>query len=335
MNILHVTSTDPAGSVINLVDAINHHTKHRARLITTARINTYNFRPDISDIFDCGDEIEALLKQADVIHLHKVDEEFEIKVPLPKNGLTRTFKMKDYMTKSNKIIYHVHGHPYERERTSECAENYKMRGGKVLASTPDLEEMFGAYYENVSYFPNCVPINDVRYLPRATDEMVLIANGERKLIVGQTPTNSVLKDVRIIQDVISRLGKTYPVIYLKVMQVEQDTALRHKRNMHVVFDHMQGYYGLSSLEGLSMGKPTIAGLSDYCVKAISDFFCVEGSSLPWLRVLTSEELETTLVSFLTDEARRLELGRQSRKFMEAVWSDKAIGRRLAGVYESL
>ena len=119
------------------------------------------------------------------------------------------------------------------------------------------------------------------------------------------------------------------------MQVEQDTALRHKRNMHVVFDHMQGYYGLSSLEGLSMGKPTIAGLSDYCVKAISDFFCVEGSSLPWLRVLTSEELETTLVSFLTDEARRLELGRQSRKFMEAVWSDKAIGRRLAGVYESL
>ncbi len=74
MKIIHITNTDPAGSVYNFMRATNEHTSHRARLITTNAIPQFEFPRDIMDIFDSGDEAEALLRDADVIHLHKVDD---------------------------------------------------------------------------------------------------------------------------------------------------------------------------------------------------------------------------------------------------------------------
>ncbi len=338
MNVVHVTSTDPAGSVINLVEALNAHVPGvRARAITTLQHETYRFKGDTTYIFDCGDEIEALLKSADVIHLHKVTEDFEISVPLPKNGTVRTFKVKDFLTPSKRVVYHLHGHPYERSHVDENAAGYRDRGARVvLASTPDLEAMYRpGLGDAVRYFPNCVPIKDVRYLPRATDDPVLLADGSRKLLVGQTPTDSVLKNVHVIADLIARMGKTLPLVYLKISNMEHDVALRHKRNCHIVFDHLEGYYGLSSLEALSMGKPVLAGLSDVTIRAIRDFFGVPASQLPWQVTRTELGLEYAIGDLARNADVRVEIGRAGRRFMEDVWSDRAVAQRLAEVYRGL
>ncbi len=338
MNILHVTSTDPAGAAIGLANAVNRHTPHRARVMATQRIEEFDFPTDIHWIFDGGDEIEALLEDADVIHLHKVDTDFTIEINMPKSGLQKKFRIEDILRRypNKKVVYHIHGHPYERGNVEENAENYKRLGGKVLCSTPDLEGMYLPHYGGVQYFPNCVPINDVLYLPRATDKLIPGADGVGRFLVTQSPTHTVLKNCHVIQAAVQTAAKKYPVIYDKIWGLPHDFALRRKRNAHVVFDHIEGYYGLSSLEGLSMGKPVIAGLSEYTGNAICKFFGLDSwLKLPWCVAKDQVGIEEWLDLLLGNEDVRINKGAQSRKFMEEVWSDKAIGQRLAALYASL
>ncbi len=102
-----------------------------------------------------------------------------------------------------------------------------------------------------------------------------------------------------------------------------------------MFDHIEGYYGLSSLEALSMGKPTIAGLSEYCQSAISAFFGVRLTELPWVIARSKEEIEMEIRTLIHDVDRRKNVGNNSRKFMQEVWSDAIVARRLADFYEAL
>lgn len=336
MLIVHVTNTDPAGSVINFCRAINNHTKHRARLIATQMIPQFDFPKDILDQYDGGDEVVALLEKADVIHFHKVREDFSFNLELARG--CRTIKLADF-TKGKKIVYHLHGAPFERNFPEDNAKEYAKRNAVVLAATPDLEEMYRMFYPNVRYFPNVVPINDVRYLPRATDDMLTGSDGETKrYCIFQSGTNSVLKNMHVIREVMDRLSKELPVFFLHTSPENiqtQDFALRHKRIAHVVFDHIEGYYGLSSLEAMSMGKPTIAGLSRYTVEAICTFFGIAPSDLPWVICRDALEIESAIRLLVGDDYQRRSVGANSRKFMEEVWSDAAVAKRMADFYESL
>jgi hypothetical protein len=348
MKILHITTTDPAGSAFNFINAINTHTHHRARLFTSARIPQYDFRSDISSIFDTGDELEQLLVESDVFHFHKViEDDMEIEFELENMGIKKNFSVKDFVEidgKKKKIVYHIHGHPSERNNPELRAIEYAKKGRMVLASTPDLEEIYKPLYDQVMYFPNCVPINDVRYLPRASDKMLpfgKIKEGSNEMfmtyILAQSPTNTILKNVDMIKEIVEKLAdENLPIRYVQIWNAPHDTTLRHKRNAHIVFDHIEGYYGLSSLEALSMGKPVIAGLSDYSIEAIGKFFNVSGpAALPWQVARNAEEVERQIRFLLSNDDLRRNVGAFSRAFMEDVWSDKIIANRLVDFYASL
>jgi glycosyltransferase involved in cell wall biosynthesis len=335
MLILHITSSDPAGAVYNLVRATNEHTKHRARVVTTTHLPYFEFPKDIHDLYDGGDELEALLEKADVFHLHKIREDFEISYELERGR--RTFDIEQY-AKGKKIIYHLHGHDYERNNVAENASEYARKERIVLASTPDLEELYKPFYSKVQYFPNCVPINDVRYLPRATDKLIMGKDGTTQLYcLFQSGTNSILKNMHVIRDVVEKLKSELPIFFLHTSPENlqsQDFTLRHKRIAHIVFDHIEGYYGLSSLEGLSMGKPVIAGLSDYTIEAIKMFWDYPGD-LPWLVARNEEEIEIRIRSLIGDPTFRRKVGIESRIFMESTWSDANVARRLVNIYDKL
>ena len=137
MLVVHLTSTDPAGSVINFVKALNNFTDVRARLITTHRINEYAFESDIADIYDKGDEIDQLLKDADVIHFHKVTEDrYNVTVEVEPGTIWRKYELSEVIKKfpNKKIVYHVHGHEFERGQVKENAEMYEKKGRWVLCS---------------------------------------------------------------------------------------------------------------------------------------------------------------------------------------------------------
>ncbi len=338
MLIFHVTSTDPAGSVYNMIRAINQYTPHRARLYTSHKISTYQFPGDIDFLMDMGEEIEALLTKADVIHLHKVDDDFEIEITGPKSGKRKVYRVGDFFNigTKKKVVYHVHGQTDERAKVQETGEWYKSKNAKVLTSTPDLEEMYKPFCE-AQFFPNLVPVRHPLYLPRETDALIEGLNPTiKKYCIVQTPTDALLKDCQLIRDVVEDLAKTYPVFLHEVSGVTHKISLLAKRSSHIVFDHVQGYYGLSSLEGLSMGKPVVAGLSSHTQLAIKKFFNIDGvDPLPWVVARTHEDLVKEIGDLLKNPGYRKTIGDRSRKFMEVIWSDEAIAKRLVEFYATL
>jgi len=333
MLIFHITTTDPAGAGYNMIRALNQYTPHMVRMVNLVP-NVYHHPSDIGDIHDYGDEIEQLLFDADVIHLHKIKEDFEIEIASSRH---RKWKVSDFLNirgKKKKIVYHVHGHPYERANAKENAEEYKKRDALVLCSTPDLQGLYAPHC-NAMYFPNCVPIWHPSYLPRATNKPLKDKEGKERYIVSHTVSNRDLKNCKMIEEAVVWVNKTKPVNLLEIANVPHKLALTQRRLGHITFDHMQGYYGLASLEALSMGKPTIAGLNDHCIRSIIDFFKLPGDILPWQRPRDQRALNECLMDLVANIDVSMYQGKLGREFMEKYWSDENIAKRLSGIYESL
>jgi hypothetical protein len=110
-------------------------------------------------------------------------------------------------------------------------------------------------------------------------------------------------------------------------------CLERKNQCHIIFDHMQGYYGVSSLESLSQGKPVIAGLDDWNMQWIKEF---TGSDvLPWVVARNPDELEGQLCELIGHSDLRDYVGRNSRKFMEDHWNEQQALGVLLDFYGSL
>ena len=110
-------------------------------------------------------------------------------------------------------------------------------------------------------------------------------------------------------------------------------CLRRKSRCHIVFDHMQGYYGVSSLESLSQGKPVICGLDNWNIRCIRKF--AGTSRLPWVIARNKGELEKALITLIMDKSLRNRMGREARQFMENNWSEQQVLDILLPVYNSL
>ena len=80
MNIVMVTVNDPAGTAISFMHAINRHTEHRCRLITTEIRYNFMFEKDLHLpwLKEFG-EVEQVLRQADLFHFHMgADEDLHL-----------------------------------------------------------------------------------------------------------------------------------------------------------------------------------------------------------------------------------------------------------------
>jgi len=310
MKILMLSDNDPAGCAILFRNAIEEYTEHSCRLITQSEKSCYSFEKDLHTQYLSENNlkwglIETLLKQSDIFHFHILsDESMEI----------GPFKVKDFI-KGKKIVHHHHGHPDFRANPDKYRLKYQKLKRKVLVSTPDL--LLGL--PEAMWQPNCVPINDPLYMP--SEERY------EEFTVGHSPTRLALKNTAELIESANQAGVNVDII----MNTPHKECLRRKQKSHVIFDHLQGYYGVSSLEGLSMGKPIIARLSIQVRKHIRKF--AETYKLPWIQAKRSiapknwfEELDTSYLDYFE---------RKSRNFMVNHWSDKKVVSRLIKFYETL
>ena len=317
MNILMLSETDPAGTAILFTNAINQHTEHSCRLITLAEKYCFGFETDFhmhhTDklhvvVYEKRmREIEELLLSADIFHFHILsDESMEI----------GPFKVKDFI-KGKKIIHHHHGHPDFRANPDEYCAKYRKLKRKVLVSTPDLLLGMPPAY----WMPNLVPIHNPLYMP--TEERY------EEFTVGHSPTRLALKNTA---ELITAANKAEVNVDI-IMNTTHKECLRRKQKCHVIFDHLQGYYGIASLEGLSMGKPVIANLSDWVEANIKEF--AETEDLPWLGAGDASMVQGCLGAISYPEYPLKEKGEEGRNFMVNHWSDKKVVDRLIKFYEML
>ncbi len=318
MQILMIAENDPAGMAIAFTNAINRYTDHQCRLVTIQERYGINFGKDIHlpDIHDDDyDEVEALLKSADIIHFHMLRDE---------NSHLGPLVIRDYV-KGKKILHHHHGHPDYLINAHAYNHKYKKLNRKVIVSTPDLLHVA----ENAVWVPNLVPINDTAYLPRYETSLP-----KSPVKICQAPTRKFDKHTHDFKQVIKQLQngrfEIEPIIIERTGHLE---CLEIKRKCHIIFDHMRGWFGISSLESLCQGKPVIAGLDDWNIKCIKEF--TGADQLPWIVARTKSELLRSLETLVSDDHMRVEAGRYSRLFMERYWTEQQAVEVLVNAYQDL
>ncbi len=318
MNIVMISENDPAGMGIAFTNAINRYSDHSCRLITSQDRYGIDFGKDIHlpDILDDDySEVEDLLKSADIFHFHMLSDE---------NSYLGPLVIKDF-TKGKKIIHHHHGHPDFRAHPKKYQQKYKRLGRRTLVSTPDLLKLL----PEALWQPNIVPTGEKAYCPTS------ISSEKRKtVVIGQSPTRTELKNTIELRQCVAALqanglsGK----ISLHIMErMPHMDCLAAKRKCDIIFDHMQGYYGISSLESLSQGKPVIAGLDEWNIRCIQEF--TGANTLPWQVARDGDQLKHVLQSLINNPSKRQEIGKQSRTFMKQRWTEQQALSVLLKFYE--
>ncbi|GAB7079294.1 glycosyltransferase [Megalodesulfovibrio paquesii] len=315
MLILMLAENDPAGTAIRFAKAVNACTDHHCRVVTAQTRYAHAWEPDlhVPDLDPAGlDELEGLLRRADVFHFHMVIDEHYAFGP---------FTPRDYL-RGKRIVHHHHGHHDFRSNPEKFRHKYQQLGRRrLLVSTPDLRCLL----PEARWQPNLVP------LPEAIPPLPPCP----PLIISHAPTRKDLKNTDELLRIVARLQPAFPQLALDLIDnVPHVDCLARKAHSHLTFDHMQGYYGMSSLESLAMGRPVIAGLSGHTRRTICETLGCE--TLPWLQACTGAELEALLRSLLQDPDTLAFLAgsaSRSRQFMEAHWSPERIVGMLLEAYE--
>ena len=309
MNILMITINDPAGTAIEFSKAINRYTEHTCRLITKEIRYNFMFEKDLHLPWldaDGWEEVEQLLRTSDVFHFHMTADEYIELGP---------FKPVDFL-KGKIIVHHHHGHPDFRGNPEKYRNKYKERRRRhLLVSTPDLLKLL----PEARWQPNLVPVNDPLYTP-------LENKPDKPIIICHSPTRKELKNTNEFVHAVNKLKREsrIPIELRLIENTPHKECLCLKRESHILFDHLQGYYGVSSLEGLSQGLCVIASLDDLNKRHIRNYFEVD--DLPWMDCRPEDICET--LSKLLQPWKLEKMKTDSRNFMTEYWNDRKLAQNL-------
>ncbi len=320
MRILMIAINDPAGTAILFSQALNRYTGHSCRLVTLETRYRHDWETDLH-LPHCGAaelaKLEHLLQVSDVFHFHMTADEH---LPLG------PFKPLDYL-KGKAVVHHHHGHPDFRGHPQKYREKYRRLGRhNLLVSTPDLLKLL----PEARWQPNLVPVEDPRYTPapRRSQDW----DGPLSLI--HSPTRRDLKNTAELIHTAQALQAAGADLTLDIIDdLPHRECLERKQVAHACFDHLQGYFGMSSLESLSLGLATIAGLDAWCRDQV---LALTGApQLPWLVVHDANELYALLLNLCQNPTQRREAGAAARQFMLRYWHDRCWAQFLGNYYDHL
>lgn len=319
MQILMMGMNDPAGMMIAFARAINRYTEHRARVISIRTVYAMEYEHDIElpRLNEDFSEVEQLLRDSDVFHFHMLlDEDYEL----------GPFLIRDF-AKGKGLLHHHHG-TYDHQcflgKHQEYDERYRRLKRRAIVSTPDLLKLLPV----ATWQPNIVPLDDPDFQPSFSQHA---ADGPVRVV--QAPTRKWHKHTAEFLRACERVGKRVSIQAEILERLTYRACLQAKRSAHMVFDHMNGWFGVSSLESLCHGVPVIAGLDDWNISHIKDFSGT--ADVPWVVARTEAELEQQIERLALDAQERLRIGRASRAFMEQGWTEQQVLAPLLKVYSEL
>jgi glycosyltransferase involved in cell wall biosynthesis len=312
-----LADNDPAGTLILFSKAINALTGHTCRVATLQKRYNCDFEadlyvPDLDEegLQELGDEFAS----CDVLHFHMTaDEHMRFGPYLPA----------DHMN-GKAVVHHHHGHPDFRGNPEKYRDKYlRLARRNLLVSTPDLLD----FLPQAAWQPNLVPVDEPLYSPNGPKP-------ETPVRVAHSPTRRELKNTAEFLAVMSELQASGVPVETELIEMDSlRGCLSRKRASHIVFDHMQGYFGMSSLEALSQGLPVVAGLSDWCGRHIEEF--TGTASLPWVRAFDRNGLCKEIRELVLDSDLREAKALESRRFMVENWNEGNVVNRLNAFYETL
>jgi glycosyltransferase involved in cell wall biosynthesis len=162
-----------------------------------------------------------------------------------------------------------------------------------------------------------LPLDDYEpSYPRADRSVPLIVHA---------PSHMLTKGTVAVLRAIDRLAGQLSFDVDLVHGVPRAEALRRMQRCDIFIDQLiVGDFGMAALEAMALGKPVVA----YVKPSLRERY---PSELPVVDA-TPESLESVLRSLLTDPAKRTELGRLGRRFVEEHADARSRAVRLTEVY---
>lgn len=324
MLVVHVSLTPLAGSPIRIVRALNRHTSVAARFVNLAP-DAYGARrfPEDLDWRTRADEARAEIARADIVHFHHW---FDFESQRNPFG----FDFRAALKPGAKLLMHWHSSP------RFAARNARVDESTLLAT--DIPQLVMAQYHE-RYYPRAVAVPLI--VEHATSAIApALSNGQLPHVVF-TPSQSLswhaerweTKGKPEVSRVLHRLADR-GVLRASIEQaLPFDECQRLRANADIVIDDVvTGSFHTTSLESLSLGKPTLCWLDARTRAVLSDL--AGTSDLPLVDA-PLEALETVLVELCADPELRHALGSYSHDWMRECYREETMVAHYVRAYEQL
>jgi hypothetical protein len=319
INVVHITENPIAGAPMNLSLALNRYQGEKVssrHIAASDRNDTRVYKSDLLLGVHSYDEIRTVMEAADIFHFHNFYKSQELFRKYP--GLWQTVMARPR-------VWQVHSQRDIRWMPIEEGLNDHKAKHLVIGQYHPRE------WPECTVVPNVIDIYDADLLPEAR-------SWEGPLKVAYSPSRIGLtgwdnKGYEVTLPVLQRLVDDGVVGADLIFGERHDACLRRRGLCHIAIDEIvTGSYHLVSLEALSQGCVTIAGLDETQVKTLKDLTGAE--SLPWIFGYPE-----TLEVALRDIAARPEDAKiwadHGRVWMEKYWHPKDMTQRFVDIYEGM
>ncbi len=326
MKILHLSRTSLAGAPFRLSQFLNKYGQNIESRCATGVTTSIHFPVDYQVPFSkCGkeyvlettDELLNMIEETDIVHIHNYP---------PFSQDNKAWQK----IEKKKIILQLHSPP----NTSEHL--YKLLVSKIKIDKILVIAQYHAVFLNIpgmKIVRNVVDIDDDYLKP------FIVKNS--KPVISYSPSNSAsreqlstkwdYKSYDEVKSVLDDINNKADIIFHLGMPWLDSLKRRRRANIHI--DEVStGSYHLSSLEALSQGTVTIAGIAPWMEDIIRK--ATGCQDIPWV-VANENNLSSVIENLILDWDSLLEKQRQSRKWMEKYWAPEIIIKDYTKIYESL
>ncbi len=329
MHAVHFAITPLAGAPLRIVQAINAHTPHTARLVDLCRYGTEDFGQDV--VFSEQPELAcALAENADIIHFHNyLDLDSRHFAPIDFRRLQR---------KGTLVIRHFHSHP------GLVASRMGITAHRLLEQPiPSLvvAQFQERYYPRSRVVPNFVPEADPLYsplpdpVPAYRHDVFFSPTNFRSAWEDRWNTKSAPQAHAAIIAACKQAKASWVLVHKTPLR----EALALKQMSRIVVDDLTtGSYHLTGLEALSQGKPVLCYLDGRTQRVFSYFAGTAGTGTPAQTPFVHtplEELPRRLGQLLAAPEDAAAIGRAGRTFMLAHWPSARMAEHLSEAYDLL
>lgn len=262
LKVVHVACTPLAGAPIRIVQALNRHTKVKARFIDLDP-TVYGQRTFPEDLLWDKDRSECMevIAAADILHFHHFFDIGSARNPF-------AFAFRAHAKKGCRFIRHMHSAPYDRPDLTAAVDDSLPQ--LVIPHYPE------RYFPHARVVPNIVEW-DGPVGPRGGDTLRLFFSPSRpteKAWESRWNTKGAPETIRLLERVSADTG-----VGLSVVQGEPFEVCQRKRAASdiVVDDLVTGSYHLAALEAVAMGKATVCYLDSRAQMVLQGL-----TQAPWL-----------------------------------------------------
>lgn len=322
MNIVHLSTTPLAGSPYNISTALDTYTKHNSRHICVYPY-AYNKRTFLSDlIWESDKELSmSVLKKADIVHCHHVfHTEHSPFGNLREICKKDTIFLRQFHSAPTGIPNHllniIDEDPLPSFVNAQHSERYFPKS-RIVPNIVLIDK---------SDFKRTTPIikHFISYSPSVKRSAWFSANPDQRW-----NTKGYPETVSLLKTLSNKLNFSFDIVY----NVPWQECIERKSRTAVTIDEVvTGSYHLSSLEGLALGKPTLAFLDERTQNVLKQ---VTGANwLPWVN-LYLDELEVFIEHFFCDEKLIQQIGERSKKWIKKYWHPKKMIKHYVDGYKLL